>query len=205
MRKVDHRNEETKIKLAQAFKKLSLKKGVSKVSVADITGYCHLNRNTFYYHFEDIRSLLNWMFEQDCTKVISSLKDGNVKSLIVSCINYTQDNRKLLKDTYESLGNEPLSRAFAPYFERTIGSIVEKYEAQENIKLNNNYKKFLIRFFCEAVGGMMFANVRKQADFSQDELIDNITDALNSIPLFVSKKRGGLIGKCTLQLKENNQ
>jgi len=187
MRKEDHRNEETKIKLAQAFRELSLKKGVAKVSIADITNYCHCNRNTFYYHFEDVRYLLNWMFEQDCAKVVSSLKGGDVKNLISSCIHYTQENRLLLKDTFENLGSDSLNRAFAPYFEKTIGVIIEKYEAQENSKLDDRYRKFLTRFFCEAVGGMMLAYVRGNDGFLKHELINDITNALDAIPLFIVK------------------
>ena len=64
-RKQDKRNLNTKMELANAFKELSKKKPMNKITVNDLIKYCQLNRNTFYYHFEDIHDLINWMFNEE--------------------------------------------------------------------------------------------------------------------------------------------
>ena len=71
-RKQDKRNLNTKVELANAFKELSKKKPMNKITVNDLIKYCQLNRNTFYYHFEDIHDLINWMFNEEVKKIIDN-------------------------------------------------------------------------------------------------------------------------------------
>lgn len=62
----------TKKALAQGFKNLMKKKAFEKITISDITAECGLNRQTFYYHFQDKFELLNWIYYNE---VISSLSD----------------------------------------------------------------------------------------------------------------------------------
>ena len=52
----------TRREIEKTFLDLLGKKGLEKVTVGDIASSCHINRNTFYYHFKDIPSLLETMF-----------------------------------------------------------------------------------------------------------------------------------------------
>ena len=48
----------TKKKLASALKQAMKKKPFGKIAVSELIKTCGINRNTFYYHFEDIYALL---------------------------------------------------------------------------------------------------------------------------------------------------
>jgi AcrR family transcriptional regulator len=39
--------------------------------VSDITEDCGVNRQTFYYHFQDIADLIEWTCLEDCDKVLA--------------------------------------------------------------------------------------------------------------------------------------
>ena len=43
----------TKKAIAAALKQVCREKPFDKISIADITAVCGLNRQTFYYHFQD--------------------------------------------------------------------------------------------------------------------------------------------------------
>ena len=45
---------QTKTALAASLKKFMNKKPFGKITVTEIITDCNVNRNTFYYHFEDI-------------------------------------------------------------------------------------------------------------------------------------------------------
>ena len=60
----------TKQAIARGFKTLLLKKDFSKISVSDIAGQCGLNRQTFYYHFQDKYELLNWIYSVSYTHLV---------------------------------------------------------------------------------------------------------------------------------------
>lgn len=55
----------TKRAIASALKELCRTKSFARISIADITGLCGLNRQTFYYHFQDKFELLNWIYYND--------------------------------------------------------------------------------------------------------------------------------------------
>ena len=37
-----------------------------KIAIGDITAACGLNRQTFYYHFQDKYELLDWIYYEEC-------------------------------------------------------------------------------------------------------------------------------------------
>ena len=59
----------TKEALAAALRQMMTVKPIDKVTVKDIVEICGVNRQTFYYHFDDVDDLLEWVFEQDSDRV----------------------------------------------------------------------------------------------------------------------------------------
>lgn len=51
--------------IAQAAKTLLMDKNIKKLTVKDIVEECHITRQAFYYHFEDIPALFRWMLERN--------------------------------------------------------------------------------------------------------------------------------------------
>jgi AcrR family transcriptional regulator len=50
----------TKRAMSASLKKLLLQKPLKDITVGDITDDCGVNRQTFYYHFQDIADLIEW-------------------------------------------------------------------------------------------------------------------------------------------------
>ena len=59
----------TKDALTSALRQMMTVKPIDKVTVKDIVEICGVNRQTFYYHFDDVDDLLEWVFEQDSDRV----------------------------------------------------------------------------------------------------------------------------------------
>ena len=55
----------TKRAIADSLKLLTKTKTFDKISVKDISEKCGINRQTFYYHFEDKYRLLEWIYAND--------------------------------------------------------------------------------------------------------------------------------------------
>ena len=55
----------TKKALADALKKMMAVKPIDKITVNDLVETCGVSRQTFYYHFNDVYDLLEWVFEED--------------------------------------------------------------------------------------------------------------------------------------------
>ena len=73
----------TKKAIAAALKQVCREKPFDKISIADITAICGLNRQTFYYHFQDKYELLSWIYynenfskiTEDITFYVNTLKE----------------------------------------------------------------------------------------------------------------------------------
>ncbi len=74
----------TRKALALGLKELSKRKSFDKITVSDITDECGLNRQTFYYHFQDKYELVDWIYYNEAI------------SLIVNELNYDNWDNKIL-------------------------------------------------------------------------------------------------------------
>ena len=61
----------TKSALSQALKNLCEQKPFEKIAISDITGECGLNRQSFYYHFQDKYELLEFIYYNELFKNIT--------------------------------------------------------------------------------------------------------------------------------------
>lgn len=56
--------------MAASLKKALSKKTLDKITIKEITDDCGIKRQTFYYHFQDIYDLLEWVFLQEGQQII---------------------------------------------------------------------------------------------------------------------------------------
>lgn len=53
-----------KDRIAAAFLTLIKQKNVDKISVKDLAEHCQISRQTFYYHYQDILEVVEWIFHR---------------------------------------------------------------------------------------------------------------------------------------------
>ena len=66
----------TKKAIAYTLKEVLLDKPLSKVTISDITKRCDINRQTFYYHFQDIYALVEWICVEDANKALAEKRES---------------------------------------------------------------------------------------------------------------------------------
>lgn len=102
-------SEITKRAFASSLKKMLAKKPLEKIRIIDITEYCGVNRQTFYYHFKDIYDLLEWIFANEVVKKIE--KETTIKNWQENfkyVLDYMLENKKFIIKTYNSLSRKTL-------------------------------------------------------------------------------------------------
>ena len=62
----------TKKAIEGSFVKLLEERPLSKITVKDLVADCGINRNTFYYYFEDIPELIENMVEAEAQLIIQA-------------------------------------------------------------------------------------------------------------------------------------
>ena len=99
--------QRTKKAIVNSFIKLLNEKPLDKITVKNIAEDCGINRNTFYYHFSDIRELTVYTIDSQIHSV--SELDFNGDSWVdsfVEAAKFVIDNKKAVYNIYNSLNRE---------------------------------------------------------------------------------------------------
>ena len=65
---------ETKDAIKTTFMELLNRKPLNKITVREIVNGCGINRNTFYYHYTDIRALVEEIFDEQSSHLLRSVE-----------------------------------------------------------------------------------------------------------------------------------
>ncbi|MGI5984279.1 MAG: TetR family transcriptional regulator [Clostridiales bacterium] len=113
-------SEITKQALAASLKKLLEQKPIDKITVKDIVEDCGVNRHTFYYHFQDIYELIEWLCINEANEVLGTHKTYDTwKEGFLDLYGYLHDNKAIVMNAYHS--------KYRNYLENYIRSLVRPY------------------------------------------------------------------------------
>lgn len=143
----------TKELIITAFEELLDEKPLNKISVKDIVERCQVNRNTFYYYFQDIPALIQEVNRNITDQVIdrSNCDFDSPMECIRPVVEYCTAKKKLVLHIYKAVPRE----AFQRELERSCRYAVERYfeTAAEGLALNENDRALLLRFYkCLMIG-----------------------------------------------------
>ena len=99
----------TKNALANSLTELMAATPLDKITVRMLVENCGLNRQTFYYHFQDIYDLLDWTLQEDIHRLIANeIELDNWEESIAALFAYMQANRLLILNAFHSLERDTL-------------------------------------------------------------------------------------------------
>lgn len=114
----------TKEALGSALKKMLSVKPIDKITVKDIVEQCGVNRQTFYYHFDDVYDLLEWVFEEDANRVLpQEIKYGEWRENVIIFFSYLYDNKSFVLNIFNSQNRLYLLK----YFKRKLYPCVHDF------------------------------------------------------------------------------
>ena len=164
----------TKQALVDSLKQLLTKKSFSKITVTEIVENCGYNRKTFYYHFEDIYSLLRWMLEQDLLSVVDSNElTSDPEKVIRFALSYIKQNRQLLTCVITELGHDELRNFLYDDFAAPIRMVIQKAESEIGLTLDDAYREYLTSFDTSGMTGMIIRVLLRKIS-SEDEFIEDM-------------------------------
>lgn len=161
--------EATKRMLAGSLKGLMAQKPLNKISIREITEGCGVNRQTFYYHFEDIYDLLQWMYRQEAISLLAKREGMLVwQDGLLQLFRYLEENREVCLCTLDSLGHNYLRRFFYgdiyDILYRTIETLAQNLD-------DENLKSFVTDFYVTALAGLVENWLRGYLTQTPEELV----------------------------------
>ena len=117
----------TKKAIIESFLHLASKKPLEKITVRDVVDDCGINRNTFYYHFQDIFAVLEEICLSGTAKMKPALPLGEMLSdLFLVLIGYAGRYPRAMAHIAASIGQSGAERYFAKGFDGTVFTVLER-------------------------------------------------------------------------------
>lgn len=97
----------TKQAIRASFFKLLNERPLNKITVKDITDDCGVNRNSFYYHYQDIPSLIQEVFAEELGRIFREHPSiDSIEQCISITVGFAAENRRALLHIYNSVNRD---------------------------------------------------------------------------------------------------
>ncbi|WP_225352493.1 TetR/AcrR family transcriptional regulator C-terminal domain-containing protein [Lacticaseibacillus nasuensis] len=105
---------DTKLRLAHTLRAMMATTALDHITISALTKQAGVTRNTFYYHFEDIYSLLAWVYEQEI--IVQMAKYAQItewQKALRMLLDYIEENREFCVASFHSVGRDLLEQLLA--------------------------------------------------------------------------------------------
>lgn len=93
--------------IRDSFVKLLNEKPLSQITVRDIVDDCGVNRNTFYYYFQDLPQLVESIVNEDADRMIREHPTmDSMEDCLNAIIDFALKNRKAVLHMYHSINRD---------------------------------------------------------------------------------------------------
>ena len=162
--------DSTKRLLTESLKRLMAQKPLNKISIREITEGCGVNRQTFYYYFEDIYDQVRWMFHQEAVKLLDRQEGILVwQDGLLQLFRYLEENRDICLCAMHSVSHEHLRR----FFQSDIYDIIHRVIDQltEDLRTNEAEKDILTHFYVSALAGTVESWLLGELPYTPETLV----------------------------------
>lgn len=110
--------------IRNSFIKLLNEKPLSQITVKDIVEDCGINRNSFYYHFADIPTLIEDIVKSDFDKVLEEHTTvDSLEECLLTSVDFARKNKRAVMHIFNSVNRD----MFEHYLWQVTEYVVNKY------------------------------------------------------------------------------
>lgn len=163
----------TKKAIAFTLKELLLEKPLSKITVNDITERCDINRQTFYYHFQDIPDLIEWICIEDADKILQGKNSYNTwQEGFLAVFDLMKKDKPFITNIYRSISHEALTK----YLYKLVFPIIYKVvdEKSKGLVVREEDKIFITDFYKYSFVAIVLKWVNDDMKYDPKEIVDRV-------------------------------
>lgn len=149
----------TKRALAESLKRQLERRPLDKITVKELTDECGLNRQTFYYHFQDIYDLLGFAFREEAERTLGenrtyeSWQEGFLNALC-----YVKNHRRMVENAYHSIGREHLEGYLYSVVSDLLMGVLG--EQAQGLQVSEENMRFIVDFYMFGFVGVVLEWIR---------------------------------------------
>jgi len=171
------RSVRTKKALADSLKQLMEKTTLNKITIQDIVDNCEFNRQTFYYHFQDIFDLLGWIYKIEAVESVADYKSYETWNAgFLKIFQYIEANKSFCLNTLNSLGRDHLDAFLQAVTYDLIFGVVN--EISQKMKVHEEDKKFIANFYALAFIGLVIQWMQTGMKEKPEVIIEKLSELI---------------------------
>ena len=127
--------QSTREAIKKAFIELLEEYPISKITVKDIVGHCGVNRNSFYYHFRDIPSLVEELVVENADAIIRSYPTvGSIEECLNAAAAFAMAHRQTMLHIYQSVERAAFERHLWLVCGHTVSAYIDGAFAEKPVR-----------------------------------------------------------------------
>ena len=168
--------KKTKETIIDAFWQLLEEKPFNKITVQNIVERCHLNRNTFYYHFQDKYELLVWIyFNELFAPNMEDISLENWDEKLGAILTQMQEEKKFYINTIKH-AEDYIIQYMLEVAEQTFEEAIDKLDEKSHLK--NEERGIFARFFAYGICGIIVEWAKGGMKMAPEKLADYMREML---------------------------
>ena len=180
----------TKKAIKESFIKLLNEKPLAKISVKDIVEDCGINRNSFYYHFQDIPALLEEIITEEAEELINMYPEiESLEKGIEVATDFAIKNKMAVFHIYNSVNRD----MYEQYTMRLCRHVVTRYleVAFKDASVSGEDKDVAIRLVSCSLFGLVYDWLNSGMNEDRPADIKRVCELCKGIPeMIIERSRG---------------
>lgn len=141
---------------------VSKTKSVDKITVKDLVETCHISRQTFYYHFQDILEVIEWSVQQLFDEILEHRTGLEAsEDALHSFIEASSDADILLQKLLHSQRREQVEKIFVNAVRSYLRERFACQESKPNLSVAD--AKVMLDFCTYGIVGLLLENCGKKS------------------------------------------
>lgn len=148
--------EYTKNLIKKEFLKLAEKKSLKSITIKELAEKCEINRNTFYYHYDDIYMLVKDILKDEMKKVDEEFNNTySWEESLLHAVSFILENKKATQNIFKSIDKKESD----DYLNKICNGVMHRYIENEcevkNIKAKERDKELITYFYSASLIGLI--------------------------------------------------
>ena len=179
--------------IKQTFMKLLEENPFDKITVTDIVQRSNVNRNTFYYHFQDIYDLLDEILAEEAEKNLNPVNHSTNPDLqntwieeFLHSIQFIKENKRLTYHLYHSVCRNKVEDFLLKILQTSMYEVVKNMSS--DLDIEDETLTILSQFYAFALTGVITDWLKNGMNYDLESYVLKIHQILDG-NIYASLKR----------------
>lgn len=162
----------TKELIKREFLALLEEKSFHSITIAMLAERCEISRNTFYYHYDDIYSLVKEILADELVKVDAEFNATlSWEEGLLHAVSFLLENKRAAQNLFQSIDKKDTDAYLFELCESVMRRYVDSVCEAKGIRAKAEDKRLVIDFYRAALVGLMDKWVQEGMQTSPEEAI----------------------------------